>query len=85
MGTGEATPTAIGAPLRMLRPPEGILRPLPGSTVLSFLTASANLPEAALVLGARPGPAKTFALPKTNLDLHVRLLSRSPLGLARRF
>merc|ERR1719223_1463667 len=47
IGTGEAILTAIGAPPRMLRP-------LPGDTFPSFLTASAQPPEAAPVLGARP-------------------------------
>ena len=36
IGTGETRPTAMGAPPRMLRPPEG----LPGDTLPSFLTAS---------------------------------------------
>ena len=57
IGTGEAILTAIGAPPRMLRPPEGMLWPsegLPGDTFPSFLTASAPPPEAAPVLGARP-------------------------------
>ena len=56
-GTGEAILTAIGAPPRMLRPPEEMLWPsegLPGDTFPSFLTASAPPPEAAPVLGARP-------------------------------
>ena len=47
IGTGEAILTAIGAPPRMLRP-------LPGDTFPSFLTASAQPPEAAPVLEARP-------------------------------
>ena len=79
----------MGAPPRMLRPPEGMLQPpegLPGDTLLSFLAASAQPPEAAPVLGARPAfwlgrDPRSF---QDNLDLRVRLLSRSSLGRARR-
>ena len=57
IGTGEAILTAIGAPPRMVWPPEGMLRRsegLPGDTFSSLPTASAPPPEAAPVLGARP-------------------------------
>ena len=56
-GTGKAILTAIGAPPRMVWPPEGMLRRsegLPGDTFSSLPTASAPPPEAAPVLGARP-------------------------------